>query len=73
MPLDQLDFILQFCLRIAGLLVIAAVAKKIARVLARPCGTYGPGLPERRSRPRMVLRDPAVIRPVRQLQQSPVA
>jgi hypothetical protein len=61
MEIDQFTLVVQFCVRIAVMLVITGVALKLARVLARPCGTYGDGLPERRARRRIVLRDPATI------------
>lgn len=55
MPINQLDLVLQFSIRVATILFITAMALKAARRLARPVGTYGAGLPERRSRPRIVL------------------
>jgi hypothetical protein len=61
MPFTQFDLISQFCITIVGLLVIQAVALKVYRMLARPSGTYGAGLPERRARKRIVLRDPDVV------------
>ena len=60
--LDQSDMILLFCIRVFGLLAIAAVAIKVARIVSRPRGTYGNGLPERRMKPRLVLRDPLATR-----------
>jgi hypothetical protein len=64
MAIDQFDMIFQFCIRVAALLAITALALKLSRVLARPRGTYGAGLPERRARPRIVLRDPVAVRPL---------
>jgi hypothetical protein len=60
MAIDQLDFVLQFCIRLAAVYVITAMAVKTARRLSKPVGTYGAGLPERRMRPRLVLNVPAV-------------
>ncbi len=60
MPSAQLDLILQFCIQIVAAIVISAMATAAARRLSRPVGTYGPGLPERRMRPRVVLQ----VRPV---------
>ena len=62
MPSDQLEFIFQFCIRVAGMLAVTAVDLRIAREVFRPRGTYGPGLPERRSRPRYVVPNPAPVR-----------
>jgi hypothetical protein len=59
--LDQSEMVLLFCIRVFGLLAIAAAAVKLARFVSRPTGTYGNGLPERRRRPRLVLRDPLAI------------
>jgi hypothetical protein len=61
MPIDQYELVFQFCVRVAALLAIAAFAIKLSRLLARPCRTYGDGLPERRSRQRIVLRDPESV------------
>jgi len=64
MSINPLQLILQFCVQGAILLAIGALAIKSSRVLAKPRGTYGNGLPERRRRPRIVLPDPATLQPV---------
>jgi hypothetical protein len=61
MTIDQFDLIFQFCVRVASLLAVTAIAINLARLLGRPCGTYGGGLPERRVRQRIVLRDPEAL------------
>ena len=61
MPTYQLEIIYQFCMMVGGLIVISAVAMKVARVVTRPSGTYGAGLPERRSRPRYVVPNPPPV------------
>jgi hypothetical protein len=61
MPFDQFDLIFQFCLRVAAVFAVSALAIKLSRVLARPRTTYGDGLPERRARKRFVPRDPAPV------------
>jgi len=63
MAIDQLDLILQFCIRFAAVFIITAVAIWASRRLAKPVGTYGQGLPERRMRPRVALRVPPPAAP----------
>ena len=58
MPSDILSHFFD-CL--AVIVVITGIAVKVNRVLSRPRGTYGAGLPERRSRKRLVLRDPETV------------
>ena len=58
MEINQFELIFQFGIRMLALLAATAVALHLARLLSRPRGTYGAGLPERRMRPRLVLRDP---------------
>ena len=65
MAIDQLDFVLQFCIRLAAVFVITALAVRAARRLSKPVGTYGKGLPERRMRPRVVYQ----VRPLPDAQQ----
>jgi hypothetical protein len=55
----------QFCLQVVSLLGLAVLGMIISRGLSKPRGTYGDDLPERRRRPRMVLPDPATLRPRR--------
>jgi len=55
------DILSHFFACLAAILVITGIAVKLNRVLSRPRGTYGAGLPERRSRKRLVLRDPEVV------------
>jgi hypothetical protein len=61
MEFNQFELIFQFCIRVAALVAVSAFATKLSRILARPSGTYGNGLPERRARKRVVLRDPEVV------------
>jgi hypothetical protein len=55
------DILSHFFVYLAVIVVITGIAVKLNRVLSRPRGTYGAGLPERRSRKRLVLRDPEVV------------
>ena len=44
-------------------LVIKGMIDKVARIRQACRGTYGKGLPERRKRPRITLRDPSALAP----------
>ena len=59
---EQIEFVIQFFMMWAVILSMTAVAIRLLRA-KKSRGTYGNGLPERRSRPRIVLPDPATIRP----------
>jgi len=61
MAIDQFDLIIQFCIRVAALVLVTAVAIRLARLVSRPVGTYGEGLPERRMRRRNILRNPETV------------
>ncbi len=61
MPINQFELVFQFSAHVAELYAVTFLAVKLSRFLARPRGTYGDGLPERRARPRLVLRDPKPV------------
>lgn len=63
MAFDQAQLVLQFCYTVAVLWLAAAIGMKVNRMLTKPRGTYGKGMPERRKRRRIVLPDPATMRP----------
>lgn len=61
MAIDQFDVIVNFCIRVGAMMIITIGALKMAQLLARPRGTYGAGLPERRARPRLALGEPDAV------------
>jgi hypothetical protein len=63
MPIDQMQGVFQMFLGIALVLLIGPTALTIHRMMNKPKGTYGNGLPERRKRPRLTLPDPATLQP----------
>jgi hypothetical protein len=63
MAFDQGQLVLQYCYLVAILWLSAAVALKVNRMLTKPRGTYGKGMPERRKRRRIALPDPATLQP----------
>ena len=63
MAFDQGQLVLQYCYMVAVLWLAAAVGLKVNRMLTKPRGTYGKGMPERRKRRRISLPDPATLHP----------
>jgi hypothetical protein len=61
MAIEQFELIFQFCAHLAMMILVIVIATRLSRMLERPRATYGAGLPDRRKRPRLVLRDPAVV------------
>ena len=62
MLIDANDLILQYSLIVTGFWILIAVARHIMLLRAQPRRT-AEGMPERRRRPRLVLPDPATLRP----------
>jgi hypothetical protein len=63
MEFDQGQLILHFCMMVLAQMVLAGVALMLKRKFAKPKGAWVPGMPDRRKRPRIVLPDPATLRP----------
>jgi hypothetical protein len=53
----------QFSISVVALFIIVAMALAAYRKLAKPRSVRANGLPERRRRPRLVLPDPATLKP----------